>query len=169
MNDQTEKANYIAWFDSSFKKGNPIPIDEVEPVESILKRFATGAMSFGSISWEAHTTLAIAMNRIGGRSNSEKVAKMKFAMQVMNGDNLSSSHQTSCFRTIWCHQPLPDQCRRSFKSKWLKVLNPEKVDNYPVIKWMIGYGTYTTLYTGCRFDFTTSSPRHLFHRRFGSD
>jgi glutamate synthase (ferredoxin) len=48
----------------------PIPLDEVEPVESILKRFATGAMSFGSISQEAHEALAIAMNRIGGRSNS---------------------------------------------------------------------------------------------------
>src|SRR5437016_1894171 len=47
----------------------PIPIEEVEPVESILKRFATGAMSYGSISQEAHETLAIAMNRIGGRSN----------------------------------------------------------------------------------------------------
>jgi glutamate synthase (NADPH) large chain len=47
----------------------PIPLDEVEPAESIMRRFATGAMSFGSISKEAHETLAIAMNRIGGRSN----------------------------------------------------------------------------------------------------
>ncbi len=47
----------------------PIPLDEVEPVESIVKRFKTGAMSYGSISKEAHETLAIAMNRIGGRSN----------------------------------------------------------------------------------------------------
>jgi glutamate synthase (ferredoxin) len=47
----------------------PIPLDEVEPVESIVKRFASGAMSFGSISKEAHETLAIAMNRLGGRSN----------------------------------------------------------------------------------------------------
>jgi glutamate synthase (ferredoxin) len=46
-----------------------IPIDEVEPVERIVKRFATGAMSYGSISQEAHETLAIAMNRIGGKSN----------------------------------------------------------------------------------------------------
>lgn len=53
-----------------FKKRNAIPIEEVEPVEEILKRFATGAMSFGSISHEAHSTLAIAMNRIGGKSNS---------------------------------------------------------------------------------------------------
>jgi glutamate synthase (NADPH/NADH) large chain len=53
-----------------FKKRNPVPIQEVEPAEDILRRFATGAMSFGSISFEAHTTLAIAMNRIGGKSNS---------------------------------------------------------------------------------------------------
>ncbi len=53
-----------------FKKRSAVSIDEVEPVEEIMKRFATGAMSFGSISHEAHTTLAIAMNRIGGKSNS---------------------------------------------------------------------------------------------------
>ncbi len=47
----------------------PVPIDEVEPISEILKRFATGAMSYGSISKEAHETLAIAMNRIGGKSN----------------------------------------------------------------------------------------------------
>ena len=49
--------------------GPPVPLDEVEPVEAILKRFATGAMSYGSIGQEAHETLAIAMNRIGGKSN----------------------------------------------------------------------------------------------------
>jgi len=47
----------------------PIPIEEVEPIENIMKRFSTGAMSYGSISKEAHETLAIAMNRIGGKSN----------------------------------------------------------------------------------------------------
>lgn len=52
------------------KKTEPVPLEEVEPIESILKRFATGAMSFGSLSHEAHSTLAIAMNRIGGKSNS---------------------------------------------------------------------------------------------------
>lgn len=54
----------------SFKKRQPVPIDEVESVEEICRRFKTGAMSFGSISQEAHEALAIAMNRIGGRSNS---------------------------------------------------------------------------------------------------
>ena len=49
--------------------GGPIPLEEVEPAREIVKRFATGAMSFGSISSETHSTLAIAMNRIGGKSN----------------------------------------------------------------------------------------------------
>jgi len=51
------------------RSDEPIPLEEVEPVTSIVKRFATGAMSFGSISKEAHETLALAMNRIGGKSN----------------------------------------------------------------------------------------------------
>ena len=55
----------------AFRKGvrAPVPLDEVEPIESIVSRFSTGAMSYGSISQEAHETLAIAMNRLGGRSN----------------------------------------------------------------------------------------------------
>ena len=52
-----------------FKPGTPIPLDEVEPASEIVKRFNTGAMSLGSISREAHENLAIAMNRIGGKSN----------------------------------------------------------------------------------------------------
>jgi glutamate synthase (ferredoxin) len=52
-----------------FKSQSPVPIEEVEPVEAIMKRFKTGAMSYGSISKEAHESLAIAMNRIGGKSN----------------------------------------------------------------------------------------------------
>ena len=53
-----------------FAEAAPVPLDEVEPVSEIVKRFVTGAMSFGSISAEAHETLAIAMNRLGGKSNS---------------------------------------------------------------------------------------------------
>ena len=54
---------------ASSRHGQAIPIDEVEPASEIVKRFCTGAMSFGSISLEAHETLAIAMNRLGGKSN----------------------------------------------------------------------------------------------------
>ncbi len=69
INDQTKKQCTLrGLFDFSERKS--IPLEEVEPVESLMKRFVTGAMSFGSISREAHETLAIAMNRIGGMSNS---------------------------------------------------------------------------------------------------
>jgi len=69
INDQLRQACTLRGL-LTFRASTSIPIEEVEPVENILKRFATGAMSFGSISHEAHSTLAIAMNRIGGRSNS---------------------------------------------------------------------------------------------------
>jgi glutamate synthase (NADPH/NADH) large chain len=59
--------------------GAPVPLDEVEPAAEIVKRFATGAMSLGSISTEAHTTLAIAMNRIGGKSIPAKAARTRIA------------------------------------------------------------------------------------------
>ncbi|PYS51966.1 MAG: glutamate synthase large subunit [Acidobacteria bacterium] len=77
--------------DLKFASG-PIPLDEVEPVESIVKRFATGAMSFGSISKEAHETLAIAMNRIGGRSNTGEGGEdsARF-IPDLNGDSRSSA------------------------------------------------------------------------------
>ena len=69
VNDQSRKLGTLRGL-LEFKAGaQPIPLDEVEPVEAILKRFATGAMSYGSISQEAHETIAIAMNRLGGKSN----------------------------------------------------------------------------------------------------
>ena len=68
MNDQNRSLGTLRGL-LGFKASTPVPLDEVEPVESILKRFATGAMSYGSISQEAHETIAIAMNRIGGKSN----------------------------------------------------------------------------------------------------
>jgi glutamate synthase (NADPH/NADH) large chain len=68
INEQSHKAITLRSL-FRFRKGKSIPISEVEPATSIFKRFATGAMSFGSISHEAHSTLAIAMNRIGGKSN----------------------------------------------------------------------------------------------------
>lgn len=69
VNDQDERlTTFRGLFDFKFS-GSEIPLDEVEPAKEIVKRFATGAMSFGSISYEAHSTLAVAMNHIGGKSN----------------------------------------------------------------------------------------------------
>jgi glutamate synthase (NADPH/NADH) large chain len=76
-----------------FKRNRPsISIDEVEPAENIYKRFATGAMSFGSISWEAHTTLAIAMNRLGGKSNTGEGGEDERRYERLpNGDSMRSA------------------------------------------------------------------------------
>ncbi len=73
-------------------KDNPVPLQEVEPVENIMKRFVTGAMSYGSISREAHETLAIAMNRIGGRSNTGEGGEdpARF-IPLENGDSARSA------------------------------------------------------------------------------
>ncbi|MCH6552446.1 MAG: hypothetical protein IH804_10640, partial [Planctomycetes bacterium] len=69
VNDQSRKRATLRGLFDLRPSDTPIPIDEVEPVEAILTRFSTGAMSYGSISAEAHETLAIAMNRLGGKSN----------------------------------------------------------------------------------------------------
>ena len=68
MNDESKRrSNLRGLLDFKFDP-QPIPIEEVEPAKEIVKRFNTGAMSFGSISKEAHETLAIAMNRLGGKT-----------------------------------------------------------------------------------------------------
>ncbi len=69
INDQSRQLGTLRGLLDFKLDAQPIPLEEVEPVETIIKRFKTGAMSYGSISKEAHETLAIAMNRIGGRSN----------------------------------------------------------------------------------------------------
>ncbi len=69
INDQSQRHMTLRGLFEINPAGPAVPLEEVEPAKEIVKRFATGAMSLGSISTEAHTTLAIAMNRIGGRSN----------------------------------------------------------------------------------------------------
>src|SRR5436190_2423857 len=92
VNDQSEKAATLRSLFEFKRNRNSIPIDEVEPAENIYKRFATGAMSFGSISWEAHTTLAIAMNRLGGKSNTgEGGEDERRYTPLENGDSMRSA------------------------------------------------------------------------------
>ncbi|MBN8863383.1 MAG: glutamate synthase large subunit [Sphingobacteriales bacterium] len=92
VNEQGEKACTLRSL-FRFRKLRPsISIDEVEPAENIYRRFATGAMSFGSISWEAHTTLAIAMNRLGAKSNTGEGGEDERRYDPMpNGDSMRSS------------------------------------------------------------------------------
>jgi len=92
VNDQQEKAATLRSLFQFKNKRPSISIDEVEPAENIYKRFATGAMSFGSISWEAHTTLAIAMNRLGGKSNTGEGGEDEIRYKKLpNGDSMRSA------------------------------------------------------------------------------
>ena len=91
VNEQTKAAFTLRGL-LDFQSDRPaVALDEVEPASEIFRRFATGAMSFGSISWEAHTTLAIAMNRIGGKSNSGEGGEDPIRYQPLeNGDSMMS-------------------------------------------------------------------------------
>ncbi|MEY3376339.1 MAG: glutamate synthase large subunit, partial [Bacteroidota bacterium] len=92
VNEQSEKACTLRSMFSINPLRTSIPLEEVEPAENIYKRFATGAMSFGSISWEAHTTLAIAMNRLGAKSNTGEGGEDAIRYQPLeNGDSMRSS------------------------------------------------------------------------------
>src|SRR5260221_7147094 len=92
VNDQSRRILTIRGLLDFKCDGSPVRVDEVEPAATIVRRFAPGAMSFGSISREAHTTLAIAMNRIGGKSNTgeggEEASRFK---PLPNGDSMRSA------------------------------------------------------------------------------
>ena len=92
INEQTKQAFTIRGL-FEFKYNRPaVPLNEVEPVVNILKRFATGAMSFGSVSHEVHSTLAIAMNRIGGKSNTGEGGEDEARFEPLpNGDSMRSA------------------------------------------------------------------------------
>src|SRR5713101_5913476 len=92
IDDQAERmATLRGLFELKYAR-EPIPLEEVEPVEAIMKRFKTGAMSYGSISQEAHETLAIAMNRIGGKSNTGEGGEdpARYVLDA-NGDSRNSA------------------------------------------------------------------------------
>ncbi len=92
INDQSRKRVTLRSLYQIDTNGSAIPVEEVEPAKEIVKRFATGAMSFGSISREAHTSLAIAMNRLGGKSNTgeggEESDRFK---RLPDGDSMRSA------------------------------------------------------------------------------
>jgi glutamate synthase (NADPH/NADH) large chain len=92
VNDQTRKLKNLRGLFELELLEEPIPMEDVEPATEIVKRFATGAMSFGSISWEAHTNLAIAMNRLGAKSNTgEGGEESSRFVQMENGDSMRSA------------------------------------------------------------------------------
>ncbi len=92
INEQSEKLLTLRGLFRIKEAAAPVPLEEVEPAKEIVKRFATGAMSLGSISHEAHSTLAIAMNRIGGKSNTGEGGEDPVRyVPLPNGDSMRSA------------------------------------------------------------------------------
>lgn len=101
---QVEAVTLRGLLDFDDSKANPIPIEQVEPWHEIVKRFVTGAMSYGSISMESHATLAVAMNRLGGKSNTgEGGEDPERSNTLPNGDTMRSAiKQIASGRKLAC-------------------------------------------------------------------
>ena len=118
INDQSRRLmTFRGLFSFRFDHCTPVPIDEVEPAAEIVKRFSTGAMSLGSISTEAHTTLAIAMNRIGGKSNTGEGGEDRRRYAAVEGGETLQSRLGKSRVEI----DLPLQAGDSLKSKIKQV------------------------------------------------
>ncbi|MDH4151027.1 MAG: glutamate synthase-related protein, partial [Betaproteobacteria bacterium] len=118
INDQSARhMTFRGLFEFRFDQLAPVPIEEVEPAVEIVKRFSTGAMSLGSISTEAHTTLAVAMNRLGGKSNTGEGGedRRRFA-PIKSGESLASRLGTERIE-----QDIPLIAGDSLKSKIKQV------------------------------------------------
>lgn len=90
--EQIKNCTLRGMLDFNFEESAPVPIDQVEPWTEIVRRFVTGAMSYGSISMESHSTLAVAMNRLGGKSNTgEGGEDPERSLRMDNGDTMRSA------------------------------------------------------------------------------
>lgn len=90
--EQIKNCTLRGMLDFNFDDRTPVPIDQVEPWTEIVRRFCTGAMSYGSISMESHSTLAVAMNRLGGKSNTgEGGEDAERSQKLENGDTMRSA------------------------------------------------------------------------------
>ena len=127
---------------------NAIPIEEVESVDDIVKRFKTGAMSYGSISQEAHETLAIAMNHLHGKSNTGEGGESaeRIASAGSKDDRCSAIKQVASGRfgvqaVIWYQQ-------EKSRSRWLRVQNQVKVDIFRLKKYIRGLQRHVIQHRG---------------------
>lgn len=127
ISEEMDPVNIRGLFDFNFAE-TPVPLDEVESVDSIVKRFKTGAMSYGSISQEAHETLAIAMNQLHGKSNSgeggESLERLLTKDRRLT-DVLRSSRLRQVVSVL--HQDT-SHLQTKFRLKWLRVQSRAKAD-----------------------------------------
>jgi glutamate synthase domain-containing protein 2 len=112
------------------RQPTPVPIEEVEPVEAIVKRFKSGAMSYGSISKEAHEALAIAMNRIGGKSNTGEGGEDPARYTRTQRRFQEQRHQAGRLGPLRRHQPLPRQ-REELQIKMAQGAKPGEGGQLP--------------------------------------
>jgi glutamate synthase (ferredoxin) len=143
--------------------GPPVPLDEVESVESICQRFKTGAMSYGSISQEAHESLAIAMNRIGGKSNTGEGGEdpCRYTPDA-NGDSRCSAIKQVASRPFWRYQPIPQRAPGKFKSRWPREPSRGKGANCPAKRSIPGLPN-PPFHPRRGPDFAAAPPRYLLH------
>ena len=111
------------------KAGDAVPIEEVEPVEALMKRFKTGAMSYGSISQEAHETLAIAMNRIGGKSNTGKGARIPSATARSRTGIRRTRRSSRSPRDALASPANTCSARASCRSRWRRAPSRARAGN----------------------------------------
>ena len=197
INDQSKRHMTLrGLFEFKIDPAKAIPVDEVEPAKEIVKRFATGAMSLGSISTEAHATLAVAMNRIGGKSNTGEggedaaalpqraqghpdqagpdhvracIGQRTFEVDLpAAGRRLAAlAHQAGGLGPLWCHRRIPEQRR------------PDPDQDGPGRQARRGrpaarrqgvrlHRQAAPLRAGCGPDFAPAAPRHLLDRRPGA-
>ena len=146
VNDQSERlASLRGLFDFKTEERPSISIDEVEPASEIVKRFSTGAMSYGSISAEAHETLAIAMNRLGGRSNSGEGGETSVALHAgRERRSASQCHQAGRVGTLRCHLALPDATAPTSRSRWRREPSPVRAASFRLTRCTRGWPRFGT-------------------------
>ena len=135
INEQSERLLTIRGLMQFKWADKPIPIDEVEPAADIVKRFATGAMSFGSISREAHTTLAIAMNRIGGRSNTGEGGEEAGPLQAACRTAIRCARRSSrSRRAASASRPNTWSMPTTSRSRWRRAPSPARAASCPATR-----------------------------------
>ena len=167
VDDQSSSAYTLRGLMEFNSERPSIELDEVEPAENILKRFATGAMSFGSISWEAHTTLAIAMNRIGSKSNSGEGGEDEVRYEKLpNGDDMCSATKQVASGRFGVNSYYLSKARE-LQIKMAQGAKQVKVVTYPDTRSMAGLDV-CAVYTWRGTYFATPASRHLLNRGFSA-
>ena len=138
-----------------------IPIDEVESVDSIVKRFKTGAMSYGSISQEAHECLAIAMNQLGGKSNTGEGGESPERLHRHGRAN--SRHQAGGLRPLRRHQRVSGVSAKEIQIKMAQGAKPGEGGHLPAQEGLPLGCQDAPLHPGRGADLPAAAPRYLLH------